>query len=71
MKNRIFFKISGMDCTSCAKVIKYALEEEKGIDLVEVDFKSAKAQVEFDGEATNPSEIKNKIENLGYKATEA
>lgn len=61
------FKISGMKCGSCAKLIKYGLEEEKGIKNVDVDFDSAKAFLEFDPLETNPSKIESKIKELGYK----
>lgn len=64
------FKISGMNCGSCAKVIKYGLEEETGIKNVDVDFGSAKAYLEFNPEETDLSKIKNKIKDLGYKAIE-
>lgn len=62
------FKISGMNCGSCAKVIKYGLEEENGIKNIDVDFNSAKAYLEFNPEEIDTSKIKNKIESLGYLA---
>lgn len=68
MTSKATFKISGMKCVSCAKVIKYVLEEEKGIGQVDVDFKLAQARMDFDPEKTNIQEIKNKISYLGYKA---
>jgi len=61
------FKILGMKCRSCAKIIKYGLEEEAGINSADVDFDSAKAHLEFNPEETSPSEIENKIRDLGYK----
>lgn len=64
------FKISGMNCGSCAKVIKYGLEEESGVKTVDVDFSSAKAYLEFDPEKTDKTKIREKIKNLGYKAIE-
>ncbi len=64
------FKVLGMKCHSCAKIIKYGLEEETGINSADVNFNSAKAYLEFNPEETSPSEIENKIKDLGYKAIE-
>lgn len=61
------FKISGMSCQSCAKIIQYGLEEEKGITSAEVDFKSEKVSLEYDSSEISLSEIENKIKDLGYK----
>lgn len=67
---KIIFKVSGMKCHSCAKIIKYGLQEEAGINSADVDFNSAKAYLEFNPAETSPSVIENKIKDLGYKATE-
>jgi copper chaperone CopZ len=67
---KAIYKISGMNCGSCAKVIKYGLEEMEGIKSIDVDFNSAQAFLEYDDGKTNPVEIKNKIKDLGYQALE-
>lgn len=67
---KTIFKISGMKCHSCAKIIKLELEEERGINSVDVDFNSGKAFLEFDSKETDSLKIKNKIEKLGYKVIE-
>lgn len=67
MKKEIF-KILGMKCHSCAKIIKYGLEEVAGIKSADVDYDSQKAYLEFDPAETSPAEIENKIKDLGYKA---
>jgi len=67
---KAIFKVLGMKCGSCAKVLKYGLEEAKGVNSADIDFKSAKAHLEFDPEEISPSEIENKIKDLGYKAVE-
>lgn len=62
------FKISGMNCGSCAKMIKMELEDQAGVSNVNVDFNSAKAELEFDSSKIKIAEIKNKIKDLGYNA---
>ncbi|MEK7541013.1 MAG: heavy metal-associated domain-containing protein [Patescibacteria group bacterium] len=68
MNEKITLKITGMDCASCAKVIKYGLEEAKGVSSVDVYFNSAKAYLEFNPEETDSSKIKDEIKSLGYLA---
>jgi Cu+-exporting ATPase len=65
--NKLVLKISGMHCSSCAKVIKFGLEELNGITSVNVDFGSKKVELEFNSTKINIPEIKNKVESLGYK----
>ncbi len=60
-------KILGMKCQSCAKIIKFGLEEEKGVASANVDFGSEKVFLEFDPTETSLPEIENKIKDLGYK----
>ncbi len=38
MTQKTTFKISGMNCGSCAKLIKIGLEEQKGVKNVDVNF---------------------------------
>lgn len=70
MTEKTTLKILGMNCKSCAKVIKYGLEEETGLKNADVDFNSAKAYLEFDSVKINLLKIKNKIKELGYDALE-
>jgi len=64
------FKIQGMKCKSCAKIIELELADEKGIASAAVSFDDSKAFLEFDSKEIAPSTIKVKIEHLGYKAVE-
>lgn len=64
------FKILGMKCHSCAKVIKFGLEDEDGINSADVDFGSERAFLSFNSGEINTEKIKDKIKNLGYKAIE-
>lgn len=60
------FKISGMHCNSCAKMIEGELEDK--VEKVSVDFKKGQAIVEFDENEISEKEIKSIIETLGgYK----
>jgi copper chaperone CopZ len=64
------FKISGMSCKSCAKIIELELADEKGIASAAVNFSDSRAFLEFNSKEITPLAIKGKIEHLGYKAAE-
>ena len=66
---KIILSISGMHCSSCAKIIETTLEEKEGVSSISVNYDSKKAFLEFDQQKTNLDEIKSEIETLGYKAT--
>lgn len=66
MTEKKILTISGMHCSSCAKIIETTLEENSGVESISVDYDSRKAFLEFDQEKTNFSVIKKEIESLGY-----
>ncbi len=68
MAQKIVLAISGMDCTSCAKIIESELSDKPGINSASVDFDSKKAFLDFDPEKISLDQIKKEIEELGYKA---
>ena len=67
---RINIGITGMTCTSCARTINKALEALPGVYLVNVNFASEKALVEFDGTKTDRAMLYHTIENAGYGVME-
>ena len=61
------FKIGKMHCSSCANTIKNALEMEKGILKVDINFENTQAKIEFDETKINLEEIRNTVKDLGYE----
>ena len=61
--------IDGMSCTSCSKSIENELSKEEGIENIQVDFNTKKATILYNNKI-NLDDIKNKIENLGFKILE-
>ena len=66
---QVTLSITGMHCTSCAQLIAQSLQETEGIQEATVDFKTGKAQVRYDADATNAQELLNVVEEAGYSAT--
>nr|MDD3720654.1 cation-translocating P-type ATPase [Candidatus Gracilibacteria bacterium] len=63
---KINFKISGMSCSSCARLNETSLSKQEGIKNVKVNYATSKATIEFDENKTSLKEIKNIIEQNGF-----
>ena len=61
------FKVSGMHCPSCPKLIAMNVEELAGITKVKADEKPGTVTVTFDEKKTNTKEIAKRIEQDNYK----
>lgn len=61
------FQLETVSCPSCINKIEGMLKKTKGIEESEVLFNSSRVKVSFDGEEIGTDEIKNKIDQLGYK----
>jgi copper chaperone CopZ len=59
------FKISGMHCESCAKMIE--LELEGKVNSIKIDYKTGKAEIDFHETSISEAQIKKIINDLGYK----
>ncbi len=59
------FKVKGMHCPSCEKILQMDIGEMKGVKKVKADFKTGNIEVE--GEKFDVGEIKKAITQNGYK----
>ena len=60
---KLNLKIDGMGCEHCIKSVREALEEIKGIKVLDVKIGSAEVEVENDSVL---NEIKEKLDDAGY-----
>src|SRR3989338_7094380 len=60
------FQVKGMHCASCSSLIEKTFKKVDGVHSVEVNYGTEKAKVSFDPLKTNPQDLSNKIEPLGY-----
>src|SRR3990170_6685143 len=60
------FKIKGMHCASCAGIIEKAFNKTEGVTSAEVNYGTETAKVSFDETKTNPGNLSQQIEKLGY-----
>ena len=60
---KLNLKIDGMGCEHCVKSVREALEEIKGIKVLDVKIGSAEVEAENDNIL---NEIKEKLDDAGY-----
>jgi len=66
----VTFKVEGMSCASCEAPIKLALERTPGVRRAQVSYERGEAVVEYDPRRTNLAQLREVINNTGYRATE-
>lgn len=65
----VIIGIGGMSCVGCAKGIEKELVKNKGIEKIEVNFSTEKAKIVYNDDI-RLSDIKKKIEDMGFKILE-
>ncbi|MHB8502020.1 MAG: heavy-metal-associated domain-containing protein [Candidatus Acidiferrales bacterium] len=50
-------KVSGMTCGGCAGMVEKSMLKVEGVTTAKVDYKTGKAQVQFDSQRTTPEKI--------------
>lgn len=63
----INLKIEGMHCTGCSNRLEKVLNNTDGIEKAKVNFEDKKATISFDETKINEEEIKEAIEDSGFK----
>ncbi len=69
MSNQIL-KVTGMHCASCSAIITKKVSKIEGVDSINVNFATEKAQVKFDETKVSIFNINKEIEPLGYSFVE-
>lgn len=64
---RALFRIVGMYCASCKPIVEKQLKSEKGIKKIDINYVTDSVAVDFDPSILVEQQIKNKLENSGYK----
>lgn len=64
----VSFKIEGMTCAACSSRVEKGLNKLDGVEAANVNLAAEKATVMFNPDKIQPSQIRKKVEDLGYKA---
>lgn len=59
-------KIKGMHCASCATIINNKVSKLTGVNDINVNFATEKAQISYDDTAVSVHKMNHEIEKLGY-----
>lgn len=65
---KITFKITGMNCASCAQTIEKALKRSDGVVKASVNYALALATISYDNSMISPDQLKEVVANVGYQA---
>ncbi len=62
----IRIQLETLTCPSCINKIEGVLNKQTGVDEAKVMFNSSKVKITYNEEETNPKELSEIIEKLGY-----
>lgn len=63
---RANFKVTGMDCASCALTVKKAVKALQGVNEADVSFAAGTMSVDYDPRQANPTQIREAVKKAGY-----
>lgn len=61
------YDVEGMHCGACATGIQMYLSNTDGVKSVTVDYKTKRAEIEYDDAIINDEGIAKAVNELGYK----
>ena len=67
MSNKLVISIGGLHCKACELLSEDSLQRIENVTRVRVNHKTGEAEIYYQGEAPALSEIKQNLEELGYK----
>ena len=68
-KTKLELCIDGMTCQGCVRTIEKKLSTVDGVDYAHVNLGAGKAVVEYDDERTQPDELIQAVEQVGFQAS--
>lgn len=66
----IKLKITGMHCEGCSTRLQKVLNNQDGVEDAKVSLENAEADIKFDESQININELKEAVEDAGFKAEE-
>lgn len=69
MSTKINLSVSGMHCSSCARLIEMSLGKTAGVSQVNVNFAAEKAAVTYDSDQTSVENLIKAVKDAGYGAS--
>lgn len=66
---KVIILIKGMTCNSCVQSIEEVISQRTGVHAITVYLKDQKGLITFDPRVTCPAELRDAIEDMGFKAS--
>ncbi len=60
------YKVEGMHCTSCSKLIQSKVKKMYGVTECEVDYPTSQATIDYDPTVQSLEGINSNIDGMGY-----
>ena len=64
---KALFKVVGMYCSTCKPIVERQLRDEEAVKKIDIDYITNSVIVKFDPSVMTKEEIKNRLEESGYK----
>ena len=61
------FKVEGMSCAHCKAAVEDELNALSGVEVSNADFERGTVEVRYDQSRVTSGDIKNAVEEAGYK----
>ncbi|WP_458744551.1 heavy-metal-associated domain-containing protein [Candidatus Nitrosocosmicus sp. T] len=65
--DKVSFKVVGMYCTTCKPIVEKQLKDKYGIKKIDINYMTDSVSVVFDPSLITKQEIKERLEESGYK----
>ncbi len=60
------YQITGMTCGGCVRTVTTILQNQAGVNKVEVSLDPGQAEIEYDESQTSPEKLAKAIGQMGY-----
>jgi len=67
-QSRVTYKVLGMSCVSCAKLVRKSLERNEGVKNVKVNAVTDTFYIDYEPDKISETELDKAITKTGYKA---
>lgn len=61
------YKVEGMTCAACVRAVEKAVTKVAGVEKASVNLATEKVTVEYDSEVSSANDLKQAVEDAGYK----
>ncbi|XP_066286595.1 copper-transporting ATPase 1-like [Branchiostoma lanceolatum] len=68
-QNKVKIKVEGMTCNSCVESIEKLMSSVEGVKTIKVSLENKEAVIDFDPQQTDPTLLKDGIDNMGFDAS--